>query len=361
MKVIPAALLTLLAPLLILATLVFQHGTGAAQGSVELATDADPDGNSATSLGPREGCISVDADDTFEFDIVVSDIDDLVAWELYLRFDPSIIEVVDADMDDMFLDSNPGSSLIKKSERYVGRHFLGAADRRLVGASGSGILARVTLHAIAPGTSDAEIFYHDFDRDGDDDFGPRLTDSDGSAVGDVTGDRVFDGPTYHALIAVNESCDVPTPTPVVPPSPTPPPGGGTAPSDTPPPPDALPVPGDPTFEPPPTDDGSASDDGQDSATDGEPDEENTEDSDSDGADDSEDGSAPAVLAGQGTSGPSEPENDSGQAAGGDSSPSTSSGGGLPLWAIGSIAAAVLVAAGGASVFLASRAGGRSGR
>ena len=353
-----AALLFVLAALVVLATLLFQYGIGTAQGPVELGTDTDPDGNTATSLGARDACVSVHTDDTFEFDIVVSDVHELVAWELYLRFDPSIVEVVDADMDDTFLDSNPGSSLIKKSEFYVGRHFLGAADRRLLGASGSGILARVTLHAKAPGTSNAEIFYFDFDGDGGDDFGPRLTDSEGTALGDVTGDRVFDGPTYHARIAVDESCDAAPPTPTLPPSPTPPPGGGTAPPHTPPP-DVLPVPGDPTFEPP----------SDASAADGASASENSEDSAPDGASGASPDDEDAAAPGAGGSGEADagnktpvPGSDPDQGPGEDSLPSSSSsGGGLPLWAIGSIAVAVLVTAAGTSVYMAARREGRFGR
>jgi len=316
-----AALLFVLPALVVVATLLSQHGIGSAQGPIEFGADTDPDGNSATSLGPRQGCISVDAGDTFDLDITVSDVDDLVAWELYLRFDPSIIEVVDADMD-MFLANNPQSSVIRKSDFYVGQHFLGAADRRLLGESGSGVLARVVLHAKGPGLTHMDIPSIDFDGDGDIDKGPRLTDSSGNALGDVTGDAVFDGPTYHALIAVDRSCDAAPPTPTLPPSPTPQPGGDS---------------GDPTFEPPPDaspppDDASAPDNGQDSPTDG-----------SGEADTGE--STPAASG------------NSDQAPGGDSSASSSSGGGLPLWAIGSIAAAVLLAATGTGVLLAARAGG----
>lgn len=345
------------------AALFLQYGTGTAQGPVELGTDADPDGNSETSLGAADGCVSVDTGDTFDLDIFVSDVHNLVHWELYFTFDPSIVRLIDADMR-KFLNGTGSRVKTQWDEVSAGRHFLGAVDLRDAPESGSGVLARLTFEAKGAGTSDAEIFYFDFDGDGDDDFGPRLTDSEGVALGDVTGDGVFDGPTHHALIAVDESCDSETPTPTLPPSPTPPPGGGTAPPDTPPPPDDLPVPGDPTFEPP--DDGSASGNGQDSAPDGEPGGaseadaggDDAQDTDTDGADESDDDSVRAVLAGQDGTAPSDPEGGSRPVLGGASPPSSSSDGGLPLWAIALIAAAVLVAAAGASVFLASRSAGR---
>jgi len=373
-KLIPVALLTLLAPLFILAMLLFPHGTGTAQAPVELGADTVPDGNTATSLGTRDACVSVGAGDTFEFDIIVSDIDDLIAWELYLRFDPSIIEVVDADTA-MFLADNPLSRLITKSEPASdGQHFLGAADRSLLGASGSGVLARLTLHAKTDGLSPIDIPSIDFDDDGDMDKGPRLTASGGIPIGDMTGDRVFDGPTYHALIAVGESCPIATPIPSPPPSPTPQPGGGATPPNTSPPPaDVLPVPGDPAFEPPldtppPTDDGPESENSEDSTPEGGPegpseagpDDEEVEGSATDGSEE-EDGSAVLVLAGERTPAPPESDDDSAPAPAGGSSTSSSPGGGFPLWAVASIAAAVLVAAAGLSVYLAARAGGRSWR
>jgi hypothetical protein len=351
-KSVPVALVTLLTPLFVLAMLALQHGTGAAQGPVGLGGDTDPDGNSATFLGPREGCVSVNSGDTFDFDVVVSDIDNLVHWELYLKFDPAIIEVDNADMN-MFLESNERSSLKVEWVPYSGgRHFLGAADLNGAPESGSGVLARLTLRAKAPGLSSAEFLYDDVDNDGDMDIGPRLTASGGVPIGDATGDDVFDGDIQNAFIAVDESCDAAPPSPTPSPSPTPQPGGGTDPSDTPVPPDALPVPGDPTFEPPsdtspPADDASASEGDQDSTPEG------TSEADERDRDDSEDDSGAAVLAAD-TPAPAEP-------GGGDSLSSSASGGGLPFWAIASIAAAVLVAASATSVVLAARAGGRSGR
>ncbi len=437
-RFLAAALVASLALALAVTALVLQSSGGRAQGPVELGGDSVPDGNSATSLGSRDACVSVDAGDTFQFDIVVSDVDDLVAWELYLRFDPAIIEVVDDNDGDqheegtvglpgdnecsdtvdndadtnidaldpdctygpavdedpvdsidndgdtlidedpvaadtgLFLGSNPQSRLLEKWEPISdGEYFLGAADRSLIGASGSGVLARLTLQAKADGLSQMQIFSYDFDRDNEMDKGPRLTASGGVPIGDVTGDGVFDDP-HDALIAVGESCPVTTPIPPLPPSPTPQPGGGAAPSDTSPPPpaDALPVPGDPTFEPaldtpPPTDDGPGSESGEDSTAEDEPggpseagpDDEEVEGAATDGNGE-EDGSAVAALAGERTPVPPESGDDSAPAPAGGSSTSSSSDGGFPLWAVISIAAAGLIAASGVSVYLAARAGDR---
>lgn len=367
-RFLAAAVIASLTIMFAVAALFLQPSDSTAQGPVQLGADADPIGNSETSVGTYDGCISVNTGDEFPFDIVISDVDKLVHWELYLKFDPSIIEVVDRDMH-MFLDVNSYSSVKTEWASYAdGREFLGAADLRDAPESGSGVLARLTLQALGPGLSTANIFSKDVDDDRDDDYGPRLTDADGNPVGDVTDDGIFDGPTHHAVIAVDQSCDAATPTPTLPPSPTPPSGGGTAPPDTSPSPDVLAVAGDPTFEPT-ADDDSASENDQDSALAGGSEdaseagagEEDNARADTDSAAEIEATSVAVVRAADGTSGSSDPGDNSGPAAGGNSSPSSSSGGGLPLWIIACIAAAILVAAAATSAYLASRKGDRFGR
>lgn len=343
-RLLAAAALASLALAFGVAALVLQHGTGTARGPVELGVDANPGGNTAISLGPAEGCISVSSGDTFDLDIFVSDVDNLVHWELYFTFDSSIVEMVNADMR-MFLASNPWSSVkVEWVPISDGQHFLGAADTRLLGSSGSGVLARLTFEATGPGLSRADFLYVD-DGTGRMVKGPRLTATGRVAVGDVTGDRVFDGPTHHGFIAVDENCPTPAPTPTPTPTPTPVPG----------------------------EDGD-DDSGLDSEWENElervfgvdPDDtdaEGTEDGTTGDADDSEEGPASVVLRGESGPDASSSDEDSGNAqAGVRTSPSpSSSGGGLPLWAIGFIAAAVLVVAGGVGVYLAARAGGGFGR
>jgi len=329
-KLIPASAFALLAAVTVVATLTVRHGIGAAQQPVELSTDTNPGANTATTLGPRDGCVSVSHDDTLDVDITVSDVNDLVAWELYLQFDPTVVEVVDSNVD-MLLGSNPRSSLIRKSDSFVGRYFMGAADRRLQGESGSGVLARVTLRAMAKGISDVEILYFDFDRDGDDDFGPRLTDSKGNHIGDVTGDGVFDGPTFHAFVAVDESCTDATPPTTLPPSPVPQPGDSSSPGQA---------------------SGATSSNGDAAGSNGSPD---GSAAGSEGHD-SGDLAVWAAALGERDAPDLSDAGDDGEAAAGLRSSKSSSGGGLPLWTMAFVGAAILVAAAGTSVYLAARGG-----
>lgn len=359
-KVVPAAVASALLPLLVLAALAVRPQAGTAQGLVELGADANISGNSATSIGTLDGCIGVSTGDTFDLDIFVSNVDELVAWELYLKFDPNVLEVMNADMN-MFLASNPRSSLTVLSVPLSGgRYFLGAADTKDP-ESGSGVLARVTMKAKAPGTSEAKFLYQDFDGDGDLDFGPRLTGVGGIAIGDSTGDGVYDDPApKDALVAVDESCSNVPPASTTPPAA---PGGQVSPADTPP--DGSTPPGlgqdarnelvrvfgvepddetEPSTDVPEGDSGSEGDEGSGTSA------------------GSEDSAEPAVLAGEREPLPS----GAGDADGGagdttvEATPN-SSGDGLPWLTIGAIIAGALVVAAGTSVFLVARSGGRFGR
>ena len=62
--------------------------------------------------------------------------------------------------------------------------------------SGSGVLARITLNAVAAGSSALVI-------------GPSyLTNVSGQPIGDVNGDSVFDGTVFNARVAVDQPCVV---------------------------------------------------------------------------------------------------------------------------------------------------------
>jgi hypothetical protein len=311
---------------------VLQAGDATAQELVELGADTNASGNTATSLGPHENCTSVATGETFPLDLYVSDVVDLVHWELYVKFEPSILEITDADPR-MFLADNPRSSLTVQSIPLSGgRYFLGAVDTRGAPESGSGVLARLSVTAKAAGFSQLDIPSVDANHDGRIDLGPRLTGAGGVAVGDVTGDGVFDGPTFHALIAVDRSCvEAPVPTPSLPPSPTPGADGGG-----------------PSGGAGPSGDEDGVDDGGGSGPGSEPDGSTVGPGDEDGSPE------PAVLRGDKTPDVSSGGNGS---AGGQRGGRSPSEGDLPWWAIGFISAAVLVAGGGTSVYIARRFSG----
>ncbi|TET53069.1 MAG: hypothetical protein E3J64_04125, partial [Anaerolineales bacterium] len=160
-----AALLTVAA----VAGVIVQGGESTAQTRSSIGVDADPAGNTATSLGPIDSCVSVSTGDTFDVDILITDVVDLLAWEVYFVYDGSIISIVDHDVQ-MFQAANEGSNIFDLSEVLPdldARYGLAAADLAQPPApdSGSGVLARLTLKAVGPGLSPASLTPIDINDD----------------------------------------------------------------------------------------------------------------------------------------------------------------------------------------------------
>jgi hypothetical protein len=187
---------------------------GSAQGSVSLAVDADPSGNTATTLSTIDRCVSVRTGDTFSIDFVIRDVTQLIGFNADLVYDPSILTVVDRDMD-YFLAANEGSNVFDASAVPPGDpgvYDFGAADIAdpPVPDSGSGVLARLTLQAVGPGVSPAATPRLDLNGDTTVDAGPILSDVAGQHIDDEDGDGYFEGRASDAWVAVDSPCpDVP--------------------------------------------------------------------------------------------------------------------------------------------------------
>lgn len=213
-----AFLLASITTFLLVGGLVAAEGATVAQSPVTLAVDADPTGNTDSSVGNIEDCLSVDLGATFDVDIVIRNVTNLLGWESPFVYDKSILEVVNINVR-LFQAANPNSNVINASESPPDRDglfFMGAADVSRATDNGSGVLARLTLQAIGTGTSPASIPQVDFNNDGTPDLGPTLaalTFGTIEHIGDTNGDNLFDGPTDHARIAVGLSCTAATPTP----------------------------------------------------------------------------------------------------------------------------------------------------
>lgn len=203
-----AASVLAIALALIVAAFLGQATPRAQQTS--LSIDADPSGNSATTLGPTDPCVRVATGSTFQVDLFVRDVVDLLAWSVYLEFDPQVVRVVDRDVQ-MFQAANPGSNVVDASAETPnseGLYSLGAVDTADPPSpdSGSGVLARITLEAVGKGISPLRLAFRDLDGDGDPDQGPFLRNVAGQIIGDETGDTFFDGPIEDAQVAVGERC-----------------------------------------------------------------------------------------------------------------------------------------------------------
>lgn len=211
-KVAAISILVTTAALLIASNVQPPGGAARAQqpAPTGIGIDADPSGNTATSLGTIDDCASIRTSDTQEIDIFVTDVTDLLAWEAYLVYDPAILEIVDRDVT-LFQGANEGSTVQDVSEDVPdddGRYQLAAFDSAdpMSPDSGSGTLARVTVRAVGSGVSPLSLPLTDVDSDGAPDQGPFLRDADGEPIGDENGDTLFDGQIVDAKIAVDESC-----------------------------------------------------------------------------------------------------------------------------------------------------------
>ena len=193
-----------------LAGVIALGGESMAQTRTSIGVDANPADSTPTSLGPIDSCVSVSTGDTFDVAIFVTDVTDLLAWEVYFTYDSSIVNIVDHDVE-MFQAGNEGSNVFDLSEVLPdldALYLLAAADLGDPPApdSGSGVLARLTLKAVGPGISPARVSPIDFNNDGTMDLGPFLNDLHGKPIGDADNDGLFDGQISAAQIAVDTAC-----------------------------------------------------------------------------------------------------------------------------------------------------------
>jgi hypothetical protein len=96
----------------------------------------------------------VSAEVPFDVNVWIEDVTDLVGFEFEFVFDPALVKVVDLNVN-LFLASPPGASIVDVSDGLpdsdgsytVAAINLGPAP----GATGSGLLARLTLSAVGAG------------------------------------------------------------------------------------------------------------------------------------------------------------------------------------------------------------------
>jgi len=204
-------------------------GHGVVETSPSLGVDAEPSGNSATSLKDIDRCVSVGMNATFSIDLWIMDVTDLSGWQAHFQYDGSLLSVVGIEAE-MFQAANPGSQVLDLSDPVPdsdGNYFAAAADLVIEASdSGSGVLARVTLEAKGSGRAAVGL------------TSPLLANKDGMPIGDTDGDTYFDGPMYDAEIAIALPCSggvasptaTPTPAGTLSPTPTPTPAGTCSPT-----------------------------------------------------------------------------------------------------------------------------------
>lgn len=197
------------APILATILTLFLAGAATADGP-EVGVDAVVEGNGSAELADIDSCIEAAEGDTVEVDIYVQDVEQLLAWQMELRYDAAVVEVADRDVQ-YFLTTADEANILDGSAATPdgdGRYSLGAvnANDSSSGADGSGVLARVTFTAVGAGISELDLRSEDIDDDGTIDRGPYLNNVDAEAIGDDNGDTFSDGVVRNAAIAVGSDC-----------------------------------------------------------------------------------------------------------------------------------------------------------
>jgi hypothetical protein len=187
-------------------------GTASAQSpETTLGIDANPEGNTASSLGARDRCIQVRSGDAFDVDVTIENVAALTALELYLTYDAEVVKVTDRNVKNHFLAVAGESSVFDASQsvpdedgRYRVQAFIITTDEP-IGADGSGVLARLQLAATGAGVTTLSLTPSPTDI-ADRPVAATLTNVDAAQIGDSDGDSHFDGPILDAQIAVDQAC-----------------------------------------------------------------------------------------------------------------------------------------------------------
>jgi len=163
-----------------------------------LGIDADPSGNTATSLGPIEACTSISSGSSTTIDLFITNVSDLLGWNTRILYNPSLISITNINVK-MFQAADRHSNVFNASDPRPdsdGSFYASAVDLSAppYQDSGSGVLARITVSALAPGVSPLTV------------SSPTLTNVTGQPIGDTDGNGIFEGSVFNAQIAVDRPC-----------------------------------------------------------------------------------------------------------------------------------------------------------
>jgi len=172
------------------------QGHSRADNPVTVGLDADPTGNTATSVASVESCGSVTGGSTFDIDVWVQDVPPFLAFQFDLYYDPAVVKVVGVNTG-MLVVSEPGADLLDVSEWLPdadGVFTMAALDLSGNGTSGSGVLARVTLEAVGTGHTPLAL------------GGGILVDLQAEGIQDADQGGFFDGPYEGGIVWVDAAC-----------------------------------------------------------------------------------------------------------------------------------------------------------
>jgi len=168
-----------------------------------VGVDTNTTGNTATTVGTIDRCVSVNPGNTFYIDLVVKDVTDLNSWDGTLSFNETKIRVNSLVVDGYFL----GSAGYPLMNCYPGPGDDGTCqvsnvDTNYAGHTGSGVLGRLQLTALAAGTS--KLYFTLSWPFGV--SGVTLRDHTDAIIGDLDSDTFFDGLVFNAMVVVGGPC-----------------------------------------------------------------------------------------------------------------------------------------------------------
>ena len=194
------------------------------------------------SVDPSSASVAVGA--TTTVDITIEDVTDLYYIDVYVYYDPDLLEVVDADSGtsgtqieigpflgtDVTVDYNE----VDQDNGEISFTQEVASDA----VSGDGVLATITFEGVAPGTSDITIdesYLYLEDTDGDEITGVSVEDGSITVTGDVTASPTLEATSTSTSTLAATSTAEPTATtgPTATSTRTPTPGSTSAPTSTP--------------------------------------------------------------------------------------------------------------------------------
>ncbi len=180
------------------------------EGDTKVSVDAFPEGNSGTELGDIDQCASAVVGQVFVVDVVVEDVEDLIAFEAPVTFNQAILTIIDRDVKQFLAGDGDGQDILDASAQIPNTTGFYRAGAAIVGegdpqrsTSGSGVLLRLTMQAMSNGISFVAITPVDQTQDGIADTGVLLKNVDNLAIGGPT----FRGQTNNGEIRVGSECD----------------------------------------------------------------------------------------------------------------------------------------------------------
>jgi hypothetical protein len=162
---------------------------------VDAVADA---GNTDTAVGSIQNSRSTACGSTFDVDVVIQGVTNIAGFQADLLYNPAVLKVTGVNYN--FLLTTTGTAVIDFGDATPdtdGDFFLLAAMYSITpftGASGNGVLARITLEAVGSGSSALDL------------TSVKMADDTAISIPPTDANGFYVGPVSDASIVVNPPC-----------------------------------------------------------------------------------------------------------------------------------------------------------